>query len=125
MPKNVLGGDLQECGKVPLTGFYRDGCCNTGVEDLGVHTVCARVTADFLEFSMAQGNDLTTPRPGFAGLHPGDRWCVCATRWQEAYEAGQAPDVVLESTHVATLEWADLDALRRHAVDAPEKPDEG
>ncbi|MGH8979489.1 MAG: DUF2237 family protein [Acidimicrobiales bacterium] len=118
MAKNVLGGDLQACGAEPLTGFYRDGCCNTGVEDLGVHTVCARMTAGFLEFSMAQGNDLTTPRPGFPGLRPGDQWCLCATRWQEAYDAGRAPDVVLESTHAATLEWVSLGALRRHASDA-------
>lgn len=119
MAKNVLGGELQACSTEPMTGFYRDGCCNTGAEDVGVHTVCARVTADFLEFSMAQGNDLTTPRPGFPGLRPGDRWCLCAPRWQEAYEAGRAPDVVLEATHIATLEWASLDALRRHGVDAP------
>ena len=118
MAMNVLGGELRECGTSPLTGFYRDGCCNTGVGDVGVHTVCGRVTADFLEFSMAQGNDLTTPRPGFPGLRPGDRWCVCASRWQEAYEAGRAPDVVLEATHVATLEWVSFDALHRHAVDA-------
>lgn len=118
MAMNVLGGELQECGTSPLTGFHRDGCCTTGPGDVGVHTVCARVTAEFLEFSMAQGNDLTTPRPGFPGLLPGDRWCVCATRWQEAYEAGRAPDVVLEATHVATLEWVSLDALRRHALDA-------
>lgn len=119
MAKNVLGGELQTCGTEPMTGFFRDGCCNTGMDDVGVHTVCARVTADFLDFSMAQGNDLTTPRPGFPGLRPGDRWCLCASRWQEAYDAGRAPEVVLEATHVTTLEWVSLDALRRHAVDAP------
>jgi uncharacterized protein (DUF2237 family) len=118
--KNVLGGDLQPCGLDPLTGFYRDGCCNTGGEDVGVHTVCARVTAEFLEFSAAAGNDLSTPMPqyGFAGLQPGDQWCLCASRWQEAYDAGMAPAVVLEATHIATLEWCSLDALRAHAVDA-------
>jgi uncharacterized protein len=115
--KNVLGGELQPCGVDPVTGFYRDGCCNTGVDDVGVHTVCATVTAEFLEFSKGQGNDLSTPRPGFPGLRPGDRWCLCASRWQEAFDAGMAPDVVLESTHAATLEWVGLDDLRRHAVD--------
>ena len=122
MAKNVLGGQLELCGRDPLTGFYRDGCCNTGAEDLGVHTVCAVVTDDFLAFSKARGNDLSTPRPGFLGLHAGDRWCLCAPRWQEAFEAGQAPDVVLEATHAATLEWARLEDLQRHA--APPQPQE-
>jgi uncharacterized protein (DUF2237 family) len=121
MARNVLGTDLQECGRDPLTGFYRDGCCNTGGDDVGVHTVCARVTAEFLEFSASVGNDLSTPRPehGFAGLRPGDRWCLCASRWQEALEAGAAPEVVLEATHVATLEWVELRDLRDHAIPPP------
>ncbi len=122
MAKNVLGGELELCGRDPLTGFYRDGCCNTGAEDLGVHTVCVVVTDEFLAFSKARGNDLSTPRPGFRGLHAGDRWCLCAPRWQEAFEAGQAPDVVLEATHAATLEWVRLEDLRRHA--APPQPKE-
>ena len=116
MSKNVLGGDLQPCSQDPLTGFYRDGCCNTGAEDVGVHTVCALMTAEFLAFSKSRGNDLSTPQPGFAGLVPGDRWCLCAPRWQEALEAGAAPQVVLEATHVGTLEWASLDDLKQHAV---------
>ncbi len=117
MAKNVLGGELEPCSTDPLTGFYRDGCCNTGVGDLGVHTVCARVSADFLEFSKSRGNDLSTPRPGFSGLRPGDCWCLCASRWQEALDEGMAPEVVLESTHAATLEWVSLDDLRRHAAE--------
>ena len=117
MAKNVLGGDLEPCSNDPVTGFYRDGCCNTGVDDLGVHTVCARVTAEFLEFSRSRGNDLSTPGPGFPGLRPGDRWCLCASRWQEALEEGMAPEVVLEATHAATLEWVRLGDLRRHAAD--------
>jgi uncharacterized protein (DUF2237 family) len=118
MAKNVLGGDLLPCSMEPLTGFYRNGCCDTGPGDLGVHTVCARVTAEFLEFSKAAGNDLSTPHPehGFAGLQPGDQWCLCAPRWQEAYEAGAAPAVVLEATHMGTAEWADLSALKEHGV---------
>lgn len=116
MAKNVLGGELEPCSTDPLTGYYRDGCCTAGADDLGVHTVCARVTADFLAFSSAVGNDLSTPRPGFPGLRPGDRWCLCAARWQEAFDAGLAPEVVLESTHSATLEWVSLDDLRAHAV---------
>ena len=118
MARNVLGSELVECGRDPLTGFYRDGCCNTGGEDLGVHTVCARMTEEFLEFSKAAGNDLSTPRPefGFAGLRPGDCWCLCAARWKEAYDASAAPPVVLEATHSATLEWASIDELRKHAI---------
>ncbi|HEY9416090.1 MAG TPA: DUF2237 domain-containing protein [Pseudonocardia sp.] len=121
MARNVLGGELESCSTDPLTGFYRTGCCDTGGEDAGVHTVCARVTAEFLEFSSSAGNDLSTPRPefGFAGLRPGDQWCLCASRWAEALEAGKAPRVVLEATHARTLEWVDLADLRRHAVDAP------
>ena len=116
MAKNVLGGELEPCSFEPLTGFYRDGCCNTGAEDAGAHVVCARVTAEFLEFSKQAGNDLSTPQLGFAGLQPGDRWCLCAARWQEAFEAGMAPDVVLEATHIRALEWINLDDLRRHAA---------
>lgn len=116
MAKNVLGGELEPCSLDPVTGFYRDGCCNTGADDAGVHTVCALVTDQFLAFSRAQGNDLSTPRLGFQGLQAGDRWCLCAPRWQEALDAGQAPAVVLEATHAATLEWVSLDDLRRHAA---------
>ena len=93
MAKNVLGEDLEPCSFDPLTGFYRDGCCNTGADDGGAHVVCARVTVEFLEFSKSVGNDLTSPQPGFGGLQPGDRWCLCAPRWQEAFEAGAAPEV--------------------------------
>jgi uncharacterized protein len=119
--KNVVGGELAPCSSDPLTGFYRDGCCNTGPEDLGVHVVCAVLTSEFLAFSQAHGNDLSTPQPalGFQGLQAGDRWCLCAQRWQEALEAGVAPGVVLEATHVGALEWVSTDDLRRHAVDAP------
>ena len=102
-----------------MTGFYRDGCCNTGPDDLGVHTVCALMTAEFLEFSRARGNDLSTPVPesGFPGLKPGDRWCLCAARWKEALDAGMAPRVVLTATHEATLEFVSLDELKKYAVD--------
>lgn len=123
MAKNVLGGELEPCATEPMTGFYRDGCCNTGADDLGVHTVCVRVTAEFLEFSKSRGNDLSTPQPGFPGLQPGDQWCLCAPRWQEALEEGMAPEVVLESTHAATLEWASLDDLRSHAAERRERGD--
>lgn len=101
----------------PRTGFYRDGCCNTGAEDVGVHTVCVRATREFLDFSRSVGNDLSTPRPEFSfpGVTPGDCWCLCAARWQEALEAGVAPPVVLEATHLASLEWVSLDDLKRHA----------
>ena len=118
--QNVLGTDLQDCSRRPLTGFYRNGCCETGSDDVGVHTVCARVTAQFLAFSKAAGNDLSTPMPeyGFEGLKPGDCWCLCAARWVEALEAGVAPPVVLEATHAATLEFAALEDLRRFAVEA-------
>ena len=118
MALNVLGGELMTCSLDPLTGFYRNGCCDTGSEDAGVHTVCIQVTAEFLEFSRMKGNDLSTPLPqhGFAGLAPGDRWCLCAARWTEALEAGMAPKVILEATHARTLEWADLSDLKRHAA---------
>jgi uncharacterized protein len=117
--KNVLGEPLATCSTSPLTGFFRDGCCNTGPEDLGVHTVCCEVTADFLAFSKARGNDLSTPRPefGFAGLVPGDRWCLCAARWQEALAAGVAPRVVIQATHERTLEICELGDLKRLALD--------
>jgi uncharacterized protein (DUF2237 family) len=118
MAKNVLGTELLPCSRLPLTGFYRDGSCNTGAEDQGVHTVCSRVTAEFLEYSASVGNDLSTPAPahGFSGLKPGDCWCLCAARWKEAFDAGSPPSVVLESTHAATLEWATLAELTRHRV---------
>jgi uncharacterized protein len=114
--KNVLGDELEPCSFDPLTGFYRDACCNTGAEDAGAHTVCSLMTAEFLEFSRLVGNDLSRPQPGFAGLQPGDRWCLCAARWKEAFDAGMAPQVVLEATHMRTLEWVSLDDLRRHAA---------
>jgi uncharacterized protein (DUF2237 family) len=115
---NVFGEPLAPCGLDPVTGFYRDGCCNTGAEDTGVHTVCVRVTDEFLEFSKSVGNDLSTPMPqyGFAGLNDGDQWCLCAARWQEAFEAGKAPRVVLEATHLQTLEWCSLSDLEAHAI---------
>ncbi|MEM6553790.1 MAG: DUF2237 domain-containing protein [Planctomycetota bacterium] len=118
MAKNVLGSDLLPCSTDPLTGFYRDGCCNTGTGDAGVHVVCAQVTAEFLEFSQSRGNDLSTPRPEyrFPGLKPGDRWCLCAKRWQEALDAGVAPQVHLEATHTAALEFVDLSDLQQHAI---------
>lgn len=116
--RNVLGTPLQTCSTSPVTGFYRNGCCDTGAGDFGVHTVCAVMTAEFLLFSRSRGNDLTTPHPefGFPGLKPGDRWCLCAARWKEAFDAGMAPQVVLESTHMATLEFVDLDDLKAHAA---------
>ncbi len=116
--KNVLGGPLQSCSTNPMTGFFRTGCCDTGPDDDGVHVVCAVMTAEFLAFSKSAGNDLSTPFPqfGFPGLKPGDRWCLCASRWQEALDAGMAPQVVLEATHMSALEWANLDDLKRHAV---------
>lgn len=116
---NVLGEPLASCSLDPVTGFYRDGCCNTGYDDTGIHTVCVRVSREFLAFSKAQGNDLSTPAPefGFAGLKPGDQWCLCAGRWREALDAGMAPPVVLAATHEETLAVVPLDALKRHAVD--------
>jgi uncharacterized protein (DUF2237 family) len=115
---NVLGEPLKPCSFDPVTGFFRDGCCNTGPEDRGRHTVCARMTAEFLAFSRSRGNDLSTPRPelGFAGLQPGDRWCLCAARWVEALEAGQAPKVVLASTHRSVLRLVPLEVLKSHAL---------
>ena len=117
--RNVLGEPLQSCSFDPMTGYYRNGCCDTGAGDMGVHTVCARVSAEFLAFSKSRGNDLTTPHPeyDFPGLQPGDQWCLCAQRWQEAFDANVAPSVVLEATHIGTLEWCSLEDLRAHAVE--------
>jgi uncharacterized protein len=122
--RNVLGGQLEVCGTEPVTGFFRDGCCNTGPEDLGSHTVCAVMTADFLAHQVSVGNDLITPRPeyNFQGLEPGDRWCVVAARWLQAYHAGAAAPVVLASTHARTLDTIPLTVLREHAVDVPLDP---
>jgi len=116
---NVLGTELQPCGFSPPTGFYRDGCCHTGPGDTGLHTVCAEVTEEFLDYSKLRGNDLSTPRPEyeFPGLKAGDRWCLCVNRWQEALEAGMAPPVVLASTHISSLEFVTLADLRQHALD--------
>ena len=116
---NVLGETLQPCSMEPLTGFYRNGCCDTGPDDRGSHTVCAVMTAEFLAFSKARGNDLSTPRPefGFAGLKPGDQWCLCAARFLEAWEAGQAPRVKLTATHRAALEVVPMEALRERALE--------
>lgn len=116
--KNVLGGELRPCSTRPRTGFFRDGCCNTSPEDHGAHTVCAVMTEDFLAFSKDAGNDLSTPLPeyGFPGLAPGDRWCLCAPRWVEAFEAGRAPRVVLEATHARTLDYVDLATLKKYAI---------
>lgn len=114
MARNVLGGELEPCCFEPVTGFYRDGFCHTGQGDFGVHTVCAVMTEEFLKFSFNAGNDLTTPRPEyeFPGLKPGDKWCLCASRWKEAYDAGMAPKVKLEATHASTLEFALLEELK-------------
>jgi uncharacterized protein (DUF2237 family) len=122
--RNVLGGRLELCGTEPLTGFYRDGCCKTGPEDMGSHTICAVVTAEFLEHQRSIGNDLVTPVPQyhFSGLQPGDRWCVTAVNWLRAHEDGAAAYVVLASTHERALEIVPLDALREHAVDVPADP---
>jgi len=116
---NVLGGELEPCGLKPVTGFFRDGCCRTGPGDVGLHVVCAVVTDEFLRFSVAQGNDLTTPMPhyGFPGLRPGDRWCLCAARWLEAHQAGKAPKVFLKATHRRALEIVPLADLKAHALD--------
>ena len=118
-PRNVFGDPIAACSLSPMTGFYRDGCCNTGVDDVGSHTVCVLATAEFLEFSKSHGNDLSTPLPayGFAGLKPGDRWCLSAPRWQEAFEAGQAPRVVLRATHEGALSYCSLADLKRFAID--------
>ena len=117
--KNVLGEPLELCGEDPITGYYRDGSCNTDNTDYGSHTVCALITNKFLEFSKSMGNDLSTPRPelGFKGLKPGDSWCLCANRWLEAYQNGSAPKIKLKSTHLRALEIIDLDSLKEHSVD--------
>ena len=117
--RNVLGAPLADCSHQPLTGFYRDGCCNTGPEDMGAHVVCAVLTEAFLAFSRERGNDLSTPRPQFRfpGLGDGDRWCLCAARWREALEAGVAPRVVLAATHERALEICRLEDLKAHAID--------
>jgi uncharacterized protein (DUF2237 family) len=122
--RNVLGGDLEPCGTDPMTGFYRDGCCSTGPEDVGSHTVCAVVTSEFLAHQRSIGNDLSTPMPQyrFPGLQPGDRWCVTAVNWLRAHEDGAAAFVVLASTHERALELVPLAALREHAVDVPSDP---
>lgn len=121
---NVLGGVLEPCGTDPVTGFYRDGTCTCGPEDVGLHSVCAVMTEDFLRHQRVVGNDLSTPRPefGFVGLHPGDRWCVVASRWLDAYRDGLAPPVVLASTNARSLEIVPLAGLEAHSVDVPEDP---
>lgn len=118
LPKNVLGTELQPCCFKPMTGFFRDGFCRTGMDDMGVHILCAVMTEEFLDFSKRMGNDLSTPIPEyeFDGLQPGDRWCLCVSRWVEAWKAGKAPQVVLEATHISAIEFADLDELKRFAV---------
>ena len=121
--RNVVGGELEPCGTDPVTGFYRDGCCNSGPEDIGSHTICAVVTAEFLEHQRGIGNDLSTPAPQFEfpGLVPGDRWCVCVERWKEAFEGGAAAPVFLEATHISTLEFVDLEDLKKLAVRAAKR----
>ena len=116
---NVLGEPLAPCGLDPVTGFFRDGCCDTGYEDVGIHVVCAKMTREFLAFSKKRGNDLSTPSPeaGFPGLKPGDRWCLCAGRWKEALDAGAAPPVILQATHEEALAVVPLADLKRHAID--------
>jgi uncharacterized protein len=118
-PRNVLGEPLEDCSLDPVTGFFRNGCCDTAKEDAGSHTVCAVMTAEFLAFSKSHGNDLSTPMPDydFPGLKPGDRWCLCAPRWQEAFEAGRAPRVALKATHENALTYCALKDLKTHAVD--------
>lgn len=120
--RNVLGGPLQPCGTRPMTGFFRNGCCDTGPDDLGSHTVCAVMTSQFLDHTRSLGNDLATPRPewGFPGLNPGDRWCLCAARWQEALEVGAAPPVVLAATHEKAMDVVALEDLVNHAFDRPQ-----
>lgn len=121
--KNVLGGPLETCSESPKTGFFRDGCCNTGPMDQGLHTVCVRVTDEFLQFSFNRGNDLITPRPEFAfpGLKPGDKWCLCASRWEEARQMGVAPPVHLGATHQKTLSIVDLAHLKAHAAEVTDR----
>jgi len=118
-PRNVLGGPLADCSHDPVTGWFRDGCCRTDANDAGSHTICARVNAEFLSYSKARGNDLSTPRPEFhfPGLKPGDQWCVCAARWREAYLAGHACPVVLAATHVRALDLVSREMLLEHALD--------
>ncbi|MDG2468975.1 MAG: DUF2237 domain-containing protein [Pirellulaceae bacterium] len=118
MAKNVMGTELEVCSLSPRTGFYRDGCCHTGQQDVGLHLVCIESTADFLEFSKSVGNDLSTPNEmyDFPGLVEGDRWCLCALRWKEALQAGKAPKVNLKATHISILEFVDLEDLQRHAL---------
>lgn len=118
MAKNVLGGDLESCSTEPMTGFYRDGCCNTGASDEGMHTICVEVTEDFLQYSKQQGNDLSTPNLhyDFPGLKDGDRWCLCILRWKQAYDAGMAPLVNLRATHISALEFVDLEILKEYAT---------
>jgi uncharacterized protein (DUF2237 family) len=118
MARNVLGGELQPCSYDPLTGFFRDGCCHTREDDVGTHVICVKVTAEFLRYSKERGNDLSTPRPEyrFRGLNPGDRWCLCATRWVQAFEAGMAPPVVLEATHERALDHATIETLKTFAL---------
>jgi uncharacterized protein (DUF2237 family) len=122
--RNVLGGDLESCGTDPMTGFYRDGTCTCGPEDVGLHAVCAVMTAEFLEHQRAVGNDLSTPRPEwqFPGLEPGDRWCVVTARWLQAYDDGVAAPVVLAATHERALELIPIEVLREHSVDVPDDP---
>ncbi len=119
LPKNVLGTPIESCSTDPMTGFYRDGCCRTGPDDMGLHLVCMVATDDFLEFSKSRGNDLSTPNPmyQFPGLQAGDRWCLCVERWKEALDAGMAPQIVLAATHISALEFVDLEDLEAHAVD--------
>ncbi len=116
--RNLLGQPLDPCSLEPRTGWFRSGCCETDDNDVGRHVVCIQATAEFLEFSRSRGNDLSTPRPGFAGLRPGDRWCVCAARWKEAFDAGAAPPVFLAGTHELATEVCDREALLQHALDA-------
>ncbi len=116
---NVLGEELKPCCFAPMTGFYRDGFCRTGPGDIGLHTVCAEMTDEFLAFSKARGNDLTTPVPeySFPGLRAGDRWCLCVSRWHEAFLAGKAPKVLMASTHISALEWVSLEELQQHSIE--------
>ena len=116
--RNMLGQPIETCSDEPPTGWFRTGCCETDDNDVGRHVVCIQTTAEFLEFSRSRGNDLSTSRPGFVGLRPGDRWCVCAARWQEAFDAGAAPPVFLAGTHESATEVCDRDALMQHALDA-------
>ena len=124
MAKNVFGGDLISCSTDPMTGFFRTGTCDTCGDDMGMHTVCVEVTAEFLKFSKAAGNDLSTPHPEyrFPGLQPGDRWCICLPRWIEALEAGKAPKIVLEATHMSAIEHISIETLLEYGLDAHKAP---